>query len=195
MRSKMNPLFLFSLVLLFSGLVYSSPAKEKAALNSPLQFKMADIDGKMVNLAGFKGKVVLLVNTASKCGFTPQYAALEALYKKYKDRGFTILAFPANNFKEQEPGTNEEIKSFCTMNYNVTFPLFSKISVKGEDICPLYKYLTSAQTNPGFDGEIPWNFTKFLVNRQGKIVARFEPRIKPDDEAVVKALEKALAGK
>ncbi|HUU27933.1 MAG TPA: glutathione peroxidase [archaeon] len=193
MRSKIQIFLSLSLFFLAAACLRPSFAQEKAPLNSPLVFKMPDIDGKPVDLAVYKGKVVLLVNTASKCGFTPQYEALQAVYDKYKARGFTVLAFPANNFRDQEPGTNEEIKSFCSLNYNVTFPLFSKVSVKGEDICPLYKYLTSGETNPGFAGEIPWNFTKFLLDRQGRVAARFEPRTKPDDQAVIEAIEKALA--
>ena len=163
------------------------------ALNSPQQFIMADIDSQMVDLASYKGKVVLIVNVASKCVFTPQYAALEKLYRKYQDSNFVMLGFPANNFLLQEPGTNEQIKDFCKSTYGITFPLMSKVSVDGRDICHLYRYLTSEETNPGFAGEIPWNFTKFLVNRQGKVVARFLPENKPDDEVVLKAIEQALA--
>ena len=170
-----------------------STAESAVELNYPLHFTMADIDGEPVDLEQYKGKVVLLVNVAGKCGLTPQYEALQALYEKYGDRGFTILAFPANNFAEQEPGTNEEIKAFCSSNYGVNFPLFSKVSVKGEDICPLYKYLTREQTNPGFSGEISWNFTKFLLDRRGRVVGRFEPKTTPDDQAVVSAIEKELA--
>jgi glutathione peroxidase len=172
--------------------VQVSAADKQPEKNSPLYFIMDDIDGNPVELERYKGQVVLLVNVASKCGLTPQYEALQAIYRKYGERGFTILGFPANNFGQQEPGTNREIQTFCSANYGVTFPLFAKVSVKGEDICPLYEYLTSEQTNPGFSGEIPWNFTKFLVGRQGKVVARFEPRTKPDDEAVVSAIEKEL---
>ena len=164
----------------------------KTDTNSPLRFTVADIDGQTVDLARYRGMVVLIVNTASKCGLTPQYEALQAIHEKYSDQGFTVLAFPANNFNNQEPGTNEEIKSFCKVNYSVSFPLFSKISVKGDDIHPLYQYLTSGETNPGFDSEIPWNFTKFLVNRQGKVVARFQPRTKPESGEIIEAVEKAL---
>lgn len=156
-----------------------------------LGHKVKDIDGKDVNLADYKGKVVLIVNTASKCGLTPQYEGLEAVYKKYKDKGFVILAFPANEFGKQEPGTNSEIKEFCTGNYNVSFPLFSKIVVKGDGIHPLYKQLTTAK---GYEGDIGWNFAKFLLNRDGEIIARFEPREKPDSEKIVKAIEAALEG-
>jgi glutathione peroxidase len=129
---------------------------------------------------------VLIVNVASRCGFTPQYAGLEALYEKYKDRGFVILGFPANNFGGQEPGTNEEIKTFCSSKYNVTFPMYSKISVKGDDKAPLYQFLTAT------GGEIQWNFTKFLVDKNGKVVARFEPKVTPESPEVAEAIEKAL---
>ena len=153
---------------------------------------MKDIDGKQVNLSDFQGKVVLVVNVASRCGFTPQYEGLQKLYLKFKDRGFVILGFPANNFMSQEPGTNAEIKNFCSARYNVTFPMFSKISVKGEDIDPLYKFLTDTGTNPQFGGDIKWNFNKFLIDRKGIIVARFEPPVKPESDQMVQAIEKAL---
>jgi len=150
-------------------------------------FTVGSIQGKTVALSEYQGKIALVVNVASRCGLTPQYKALEALYRQYKDRGFVVLGFPANNFKNQEPGTNEEIQQFCTRTYDVTFPMFSKISVAGEDKAPLYQYLT--QTG----GEIPWNFTKFLVGRDGKVIARFEPKTTPDSPEVAAAIEKALA--
>ncbi|OGV82974.1 MAG: glutathione peroxidase [Lentisphaerae bacterium RIFOXYB12_FULL_65_16] len=155
-------------------------------------FTMKDIDGKDVSLSDFKGKVLLLVNVASKCGFTGQYAGLEALYKAYAARGFVVLGFPANDFLWQEPGTEAEIKSFCTLNYGVTFPMFAKISVKGKDIHPLYAFLTAKETNPNFDGAISWNFNKFLIGRDGAIAGRFGSRTKPDDKDLVAAVEKAL---
>ncbi|HZO89235.1 MAG TPA: glutathione peroxidase [Chthonomonadaceae bacterium] len=157
---------------------------------------MRNIDGKPVHLGRYQGNVILIVNVASLCGNTPQYASLQALYEKYKDQGFIILGFPANDFGKQEPGTNAEIKRFCTKNYNVTFPLFSKIVVKGEGQAPLYKFLTDKQTDPQFGGDIRWNFDKFLLNRKGEIVARFEPGTDPRKEEVVQAIEKELkAGK
>jgi glutathione peroxidase len=156
------------------------------------EFTLNSIDGKPGPLAAYQGKVVLIVNVASRCGFTPQYAGLEALYEKYKDRGFTILGFPANNFGGQEPGTNEEIKTFCRTKYNVTFPMYSKISVKGDDKAPLYQFLTDKQANPATGGEIQWNFTKFLVDKNGKVVARFEPKVTPESPDVTEAIEKAL---
>ena len=154
-------------------------------------FTLNSIDGKPAPLADYKGKVVLLVDVASQCGFTPQYSALEAIYEKYKDQGFVILGFPANNFGAQEPGTNEEIKTFCTRKYSVTFPMYSKISVKGDDQAPLYAYLTK-ETGAGIAGEIKWNFTKFLIARNGQPVARFEPAVTPDSPEVISAIETAL---
>jgi len=164
----------------------------EVAVTNIYDFTMRDIDGKDVSLADFKGKVLLIVNVASKCGFTPQYAGLEKLYKTYADRGLVVLGFPANNFLGQEPGTEADIKQFCTLTYGVTFPMFSKISVKGEDIHPLYKFLTSKETNPEFGGAISWNFNKFLIGRDGRIVGRFGSRTKPDDQELIAAVEKAL---
>ena len=157
------------------------------AASSVHEFSLPAIDGAPAPLSAYKGKVMLIVNVASKCGYTPQYAGLEKLYEKYKDNGFVILGFPANNFGAQEPGTNEEIKTFCTRNYNVTFPMYSKISVSGDDKAPLYKYLTDATS-----GEIKWNFTKFLVDGNGKVIARFEPKVAPDSPELAGAVEKAL---
>jgi len=170
-------------------------ATQETAMKSLYEFQMNDIDGKPVKLETYQGKVLLLVNVASKCGFTPQYEGLQALYSRFKNRGFEVLGFPANNFMGQEPGTNEEIKQFCSLKYHVTFPMFEKISVKGEDQHPLYTYLTSEATNPGFAGEISWNFNKFLADRTGKIVARFGSRTKPEDPEVIEAIEKALGEK
>jgi glutathione peroxidase len=156
------------------------------------EFTMKSIDGKPLPLANFKGKVMLVVNVASKCGYTPQYTALEGLYKRYKDQGLVVVGFPANNFLSQEPGTDEEIKTFCSTKYNVTFPLYSKISVKGEDKAPLYQFLTDKSANPATGGEIKWNFTKFLVDRNGKVIQRFESAVKPDSPEVIAAIEAAL---
>ncbi len=160
--------------------------------SSVYDFTLDSIDGQPAPLAEYKGKVLLLVNVASKCGFTPQYTALEALYEKYKGQGLVVIGFPANNFMAQEPGTNEEIKTFCTRKYNVTFPMYTKISVKGNDKAPLYQFLTDSGANPTTGGEIKWNFTKFLVARDGKVISRFEPAVKPDSPEVVGAIEKAL---
>ena len=152
-----------------------------------------DIDGKATTLAAYKGKVVLIVNVASHCGFTPQYKNLEAVYQKYKDQGFVILGFPCNQFGGQEPGTNEEIKQFCTSKYDVTFPLFDKIEVNGANRHPLYVML-AGETSP-FPGNIKWNFTKFLIGRDGKILNRFDSKVTPDSPAATAAIEAALAGK
>lgn len=155
-------------------------------------FTLALNDGSPKKLSDYRGKALLLVNTASKCGFTKQYAPMEQLYQKYKDRGFEVLAFPANDFMGQEPGTNAEIKAFCTATYKTTFPLFAKISVKGDGIHPLYRYLT---TLPGFEGDVTWNFNKFLVDPNGKVVARFGTRVDPMAEELTKKLEEVLPKK
>jgi len=167
-------------------------ASLSAEPKSIYQFTMNSIDGQPVSLKSFQGKVVLLVNVASKCGFTPQYTALEAVYEKYKSRGLVIVGIPANNFMSQEPGTNEEIKTFCSTKYNVTFPMMAKISVKGDDQTPLYTFLTGKATDPQFAGDIKWNFTKFLFDRNGNPVARFEPKVTPDSTDVTAAIESAL---
>ena len=158
-----------------------------------LNFTMKSITGEDVALAKYQGKVVLIVNVASKCGNTPQYADLQKIYTQYKDQGFVILGFPANNFGKQEPGNETQIKEFCSLKYNVTFPLFSKINVKGPDIAPLYQYLTTQETAPQPKGNITWNFEKFLISREGKIVARYSPKTKPTDEALTKTLTTELA--
>ena len=157
------------------------------AASSVHEFTLPSIDGAPAPLAAYKGKVALLVNVASKCGYTPQYTGLQALYQKYKDQGFVILGFPANNFGAQEPGTNEEIKTFCSSKYMVTFPMYSKISVKGADQAPLYKFLTDTT-----GGDIKWNFTKILVDGNGKVISRFESKVEPDAAELVGAIEKAL---
>ncbi|MCI0663080.1 MAG: glutathione peroxidase [Acidobacteria bacterium] len=162
---------------------------------SVLEFSLKNIKGQDVKLSDYSGKVLLLVNVASKCGYTPQYEGLESIYRKYKDQGLVVMGFPANNFLGQEPGTDEEIMTFCTTRYNVTFPMFSKISVKGDKIHPVYRFLTSKETNPEFGGDISWNFNKFLVDRSGKIVDRFGTRDKPESEKVVQAIDKALLKK
>ncbi len=175
------------------------------------QIPVETIDGKKTTLEEYKGKVLMIVNVASKCGLTPQYEGLQRIYSKYKDKGFEILGFPANNFLGQEPGTNEEIKEFCKTKYNVEFPMFSKISVKGEDQHPLYKYLTEKKPEAdvkdkefeeklaGYGqkrekpNDILWNFEKFLVNRNGEIVARFDPSITPEDQRVIEKIEQELS--
>jgi glutathione peroxidase len=168
---------------------------DKAATSTPLEFTVKDIDGKDVNLSDYKGKVVMIVNVASKCGNTPQYAGLEKMYEKYKDQGLVIIGFPANNFGSQEPGSNSQIKEFCSSTYHVAFPMMGKISVKGDDKAPLYKYLTAAETNGEFAGEVEWNFGKFLIDRNGAVIARFSPKTKVETPQVVSAVEKALSAK
>ena len=162
------------------------------AAQSILDFEMTDIDGKPQKLGQYRNKVLMIVNVASQCGFTPQYADLQTLYLKYKYKGLVILGFPANDFGSQEPGTNDKIKEFCKTNYRVTFPMFSKIVVVGESINRLYKFLTDEKTGGPFAGQIKWNFTKFLVGRNGRVIARFEPKVNPTDAQVVKQIEGAL---
>ena len=169
-------------------------AAHAAEAESPLDFKMKNIDGKEVDLGDYKGKVVMIVNVASKCGLTKQYEGLEALYEKYGDKGLVVLGFPANQFRQQEPGTDAEIKEFCSTNYDVTFPMFSKIVVKGDGMHPLYQYLTKT-ANPKLTGDITWNFEKFLVDRQGNVVSRFAPKVTPDSTDLVQAVEAELAKK
>lgn len=152
-------------------------------------FSAKSIDGQEVPLSSYKGKALLIVNVASKCGYTKQYAPLQQLYAKYHEQGFEVLGFPANNFLFQEPGTNDEIKQFCSLKYNVTFPMFSKISAKGKDIDPLYQYLT---TDAGFNGDISWNFNKFLVDPQGKVVARYDSKVDPLSPELISKLETIL---
>lgn len=157
-------------------------------------FEAQTIGGERVKLSRYKGKVLLIVNTASKCGFTPQYEGLEELYRDYKDRGFEILAFPCNQFGAQEPGDAEEIRNFCSLTYDVSFPLMAKIDVNGDDADPIFKHLKKEKTGLLGSG-IKWNFTKFLVDRKGNVVERFEPKVKPDSPEVTAAIEKYLAAK
>jgi glutathione peroxidase len=156
-------------------------------------FELPDIDGRPLPLSTFRGRVLLLVNVASKCGYTRQYAGLQALYDRHRTRGLAVLAFPANDFGAQEPAPNDQIKLFCTTTYNVTFPLFAKIAVKGPDIHPLYRFLTDPQTNPRFSGDIAWNFTKFLISRDGQIIGRYPSATEPDDPQLLADIENALS--
>ena len=167
-------------------------AEEQKAVPPALAFTVKSIDGEQVPLSRYQGKVVLIVNVASFCGNTKQYASLEKLYRQHKEKGLVILAFPANEFGRQEPGTDQEIKTFCSTKYDVTFPVFSKMVVKGEGQAPLYKYLTSKETDPKFAGDIEWNFAKFLLNRKGEVVARFGARVDPLTPEVTGAVEKEL---
>jgi len=157
-----------------------------------LQFKTKSLDGKDVDLAQYKGKVLLIVNTASKCGYTPQYKGLEALHEKYAKEGLAVLGFPCNQFGHQEPGSPQQIRDFCTSKYQVTFDLFEKINVKGPKQAPLYKWLTSPEATPSDPGLVGWNFEKFLVGRDGAVIRRFSPRVKPEAPEVVSAIEAAL---
>src|SRR5258708_5011096 len=168
----MTKLFVAAMLCLFfcaAGVIGSE--------KSVFDYTLSTIDGQSAPLSAYKGKVMMLVNVASRCGFTPQYTALEAIYEKYKERGFVIIGIPANNFGAQEPGTNQEIKTFCQSKYNVTFPMMSKVSVKGDDKTPLYQYLTEKSSNPKTGGDIKWNFTKFLVGPDGQNITRFEPAV------------------
>ncbi|HET6557239.1 MAG TPA: glutathione peroxidase [Prolixibacteraceae bacterium] len=148
-------------------------------------FKVKDIDGKEFDLSSLKGKKVLVVNTASKCGYTPQYEQLESIYKNYGDEKFTVIAFPANNFNNQEPGTDDEVEEFCKKNYGVSFPIMSKISVKGNDQHPIYRWLTSKSENGVMDSDVKWNFQKYLIDENGRLVDMVETKVKPDDEKIV----------
>ena len=179
-----KPAFLLSLLLFLTV---------AARAESLYEIPVKDMDGKETSLSDHKGQVLLIVNVASKCGFTPQYTALEALYEKYKDKGLVVLGFPCNQFGKQEPGTDAEIRQFCTSKYSVTFPLYDKIEVNGPGRHPLY--VTLAGAGSPFPGDIRWNFTKFLVARDGTIIQRFDSKVKPDSPEVVQAVETALAAK
>jgi glutathione peroxidase len=183
----MRNFILAAIVIVFGA--FTVLADEQKTPASPLDFTVKDIDGNDYNLAQLKGKVVMLVNVASRCGYTKQYTGLQKLYDEKKDSGLVIVGFPANNFKGQEPGTNEEIKTFCNSKYGVTFPMMSKISVKGDDQHPLYKMLTTEK------GEVTWNFNKFLVGRDGKVIEHFDSKVTPDSEQLNKAVDEALAAK
>ncbi len=193
-RSFFGPVAsLLALTLCTFTCVSYSMAEDKAP--PALAFKMDSLEGKPVELKKYAGKVVLVVNVASKCGLTPQYTELQSVYSKYKDKGLAVLGFPCNQFAGQEPGTSEEISEFCSKNYGVTFDMFSKVDVNGDKACDFYKYLTSQDTKPQGAGKISWNFEKFLIGRDGKVVARFGPRTEPDAPEVIEAIEKALAAK
>jgi glutathione peroxidase len=185
MRNVILPLVVAVLTVLPA---FAEEQKTKSPAG-PLDFVVKDIDGKDYDLSQLKGKVVMVVNVASKCGYTKQYEGLEKLYKDKKDAGLVIVGFPANNFKGQEPGTNEEIKQFCDSKYGVTFPMMSKISVKGEDQHPLYKMLTTEK------GDVTWNFNKFLIGRDGKLIEHYDSKVKPEDEKLTGAIDTALAAK
>ncbi|MFH0882701.1 MAG: glutathione peroxidase [bacterium] len=196
-RSQVIPVFsktvLIAAVLLISTQMVRAQLMKESDMTSNMDYRdlpFQTITGDTATLNTFHGKVILIVNTASKCGFTPQYEGLEAMYMKYKDRGFTIIGFPANDFLGQEPGSNEEIATFCKTEYGVSFPMMAKVHVKGDEQIPLYEYLT--EKSP-FPGKITWNFNKFLLDRDGNVIARFDTRTKPEDENVVTEVEKALS--
>lgn len=178
---------IFILLLITSVMASTSDNQETSFYN----FKVKNIDGQEVSLSDYKGKVILVVNVASKCGYTPQYEGLQNIYDEYKDDGFVILGFPANNFNGQEPGSNEEIKQFCTLEYGVDFPMFSKVSVKGDDQSELFTYLT-ALPNPDFEGEIKWNFEKFLIDENGSLKRRFRGSVEPESDELVSAIKKEM---
>jgi glutathione peroxidase len=186
-------LLIASLLMGACTMVATASAAEKTP--AVLDFKMKSLSGKDVELSKYQGKVVMIVNVASRCGATPQYEQLQALHDKYKDKGLVILGFPSNQFGAQEPGTAEDIAKFCKDNYSVTFDMFDKIDVKGPEAAALYKHLTSPETDPKFAGDVKWNFEKFLIGRNGEIIGRFATRVKPDAPEVISALEAELAKK
>ena len=200
-----NSMYVLAAVALFAvaGGVVSSADKKSDDKNksgdkkvpAALNFKMTRLDGKPAELSDYKGKVVLMVNVASQCGYTPQYKGLEELHEKYAGKGLAVLGFPANEFGKQEPGTDAEIATFCEKNYGVKFDMFSKVVVKGEGQCPLYKFLTSKDTDPKFAGDVKWNFEKFLIGRNGEVVGRFESKVKPESDELVSAIETELQKK
>lgn len=198
---KRNTLSHCGLVLLVTAVsaVLADDGKDDSAkkkgVGAVLDFTVQNIDGDYVRLADYQGDVLMVVNVASKCGYTPQYEQLETLYRKYRDEGFKVLAFPANNFGKQEPGTNREIKEFCRTRYNASFDLFSKVSVKGDDIVDFYAFLIDKNKTGEHGGEIRWNFEKFIIDRSGEVIARFESRVSPTDPKVIEIVEKALSKK
>ncbi|MBK0368972.1 glutathione peroxidase [Flavobacterium agrisoli] len=175
--------------LFWSGMNYAQTNKQKditkMTKETIYQFKVEDLSGEIFDFASLKGKKVMIVNTASKCGLTPQYKDLEAIYKTYKDKGFVIVGFPANNFASQEPGTNEEIGAFCQQNYGVTFPMMAKVSVKGADMCEVYQFLTQKAKNGLQDSEVEWNFQKYLINEKGELVKVIHPKTVPTDPEII----------
>ena len=187
-------LLLLIAVVIVTGCARSNATEQESTkVSKPLSFTVKSLDGKDVALDKYKGKVVLIVNVASKCGLTGQYEQLQELHEEYSDKGLAVLGFPCNQFLFQEPGTAEDIKEFCRVNYGVTFDMFAKVKVNGKGACDLYKTLTALDTKPVGSGKISWNFEKFIVGRDGEVVARFSPRTKPDDPAVLKVIEAELA--
>ena len=193
--STRNQQSFFSVICLFAMVVGGSGRDVSAQeeMKKVHDFKMTKLNGEEIELGSYKGKVMLVVNVASKCGLTPQYKQLQALHEKYADQGLAVVAFPCNQFGGQEPGTAEDIQEFCSTKYDVSFDMFSKIEVNGDNACELYKVLTSTPTKPAGKGKISWNFEKFVIDTEGQVVARFSPRTKPDDNAVIETLEGELA--
>lgn len=181
-----------SLIFAFGTVSHAPADTGSKEVSSPLDFKVSDIDGEPLDLSKYKGKVVLMVNVASECGYTPQYAGLQKLYEQYGKDGLVVLGVPSNDFGRQEPGSNEDIKKFCSTRYKVSFPMTSKMVIKGEDQVPLYSFLTKKESNPKFSGEIGWNFEKFLINRKGEVVNRFKSGVEPNSEQLISAIEKEL---
>lgn len=185
--------FMILTMVLVASMASNSSAQAEGNVPAVLNFKMKSLDGKKVALSEYAGNVVLMVNVASACGLTPQYEQLQSLHEKYAERGLTVMAFPCNQFGQQEPGDATEIQEFCSDEYGVTFSIFEKVEVNGEGACALYKHLTALKTKPKGAGKVSWNFEKFLVNRKGDVVARFEPGTKPDAPEVLQQIEAALA--
>ena len=190
---KHASLLLMAVAVLPGCAASDATEQEPAKMSKPLSFTMKSLNGEDVSLSKYEGKVVLIVNVASKCGLTPQYEQLQALHDKYAEEGLAILGFPCNQFLWQEPGDAEQIQEFCRVNYGVTFDMFAKVNVKGKEACDLYKTLTALDTKPVGPGKISWNFEKFIIGRDGEVVARFSPRTKPDDPAILKVIEAELA--
>ncbi len=176
------------LLLLLNFFFFFAPPKESVP-KSIYDFKVESIDGKTINFADYKGKKILIVNTASKCGYTPQYADLEKVYARYKDR-MVIVGFPANDFGAQEPGSNSDIKSFCQKNYGVTFPMAAKITVKGDNKAPIYQWLTEKKYNGFKDSDVKWNFQKYLINEKGELIGVYESNVKPDNAEIISKLDR-----
>ena len=183
---------ILSFALILSSLTTMATADDhECALN----FKAKNIDGETVDLEDYEGNVVLVVNVASKCGYTPQYAGLQKLYKEYEQKGFVVLGFPCNQFGSQEPGSDSEIKEFCSTKFNVSFPMFSKVDVNGDNAADIYKYMTAKDVKPKSKGPVSWNFEKFLIDREGNLINRYASKTKPSDGELIKAIETELAKK
>lgn len=180
---------IFSMLFLFNWFSFGAPPAPEGQMHKSIyEYKVESLDGGEIDFSDFKGKKILIVNTASKCGYTPQYEGLEALYKKYKDK-LVIVGFPSNNFGFQEPGSNEDIAAFCQKNYGVTFPMAAKLNVKGKDMAPIYHWLTKKEYNNYDNSSVKWNFQKYLLDEKGNLVGIYSSKVKPDDPELVKAIE------